>query len=135
MSVHYLIDTDWVAHYFKGTAAIVARLDALEEGSLAISVVSLAELYEGMYGSRNPIKRQADITKFLTWVEVLGLDEEVCRRFGQERDRLRKVGNLPGDMDLLIGATALRHNVTLLTNNRRHFERLAGIRIESLPTT
>jgi len=37
-----------------------------------------------------------------------------------------------GDMDLLIGATALQHNLTVLTNNRRHFERIEGLRIESL---
>jgi predicted nucleic acid-binding protein len=37
-----------------------------------------------------------------------------------------------GDLDLLIGATALHHDLTLLTNNRRHFERIEGIRIESV---
>ena len=44
MSFQYLVDTDWVAHYFKGTAGIVSRFDTLEEESLAISVVTLAEL-------------------------------------------------------------------------------------------
>jgi len=37
-----------------------------------------------------------------------------------------------GDCDLLIGATALRHNLTLLTNNRRHFERIEGLHMESV---
>ena len=37
-----------------------------------------------------------------------------------------------GDCDLLIGATALRQNLTLLTNNRRHFERIDDLRMESL---
>ena len=128
----YLIDTDWVAHYFKGRPDIVARLDSLEDETLAISVITLAELYEGMYGARDPTKRQRDITDFLRWVAVLGLDEETCRLFGKERNRLRQEGNLPGDTDLLIGATALRHNLTMLTNNRRHFERIQGLQIESL---
>ena len=52
--------------------------------------------------------------------------------FGKERNRLRQEGNLPGDTDLLIGATAVRHNLTMLTNNRRHFDRIQGLRIESL---
>jgi predicted nucleic acid-binding protein len=38
-----------------------------------------------------------------------------------------------GDFDLVIGATALRHKFTLLTNNRRHFEAIEGLRIESQP--
>ena len=35
-------------------------------------------------------------------------------------------------MDMLIGATAIRHGLTLLTNNRRHFERLRGLNIISV---
>ena len=65
-------------------------------------------------------------------MEVVDLDEEICRIFGRERGRLRSDGNLIGDMDLLIGATALRHGLTLLSNNRRHFERIEGLAIESV---
>lgn len=132
MSLQYLIDTDWVVHYFKGRQAIVKRLDALENESLAISVATLAELYDGLYGARDPRKREADLQDFLQWVTVLGLDEETCRLFGKERSRLRQAGNLPGDIDLLIGATALRHGLTVLTNNSNHFGRIAGLRVESL---
>jgi tRNA(fMet)-specific endonuclease VapC len=61
---------------------------------------------------------------------IFGLDEETCKIFGKERGRLRTAGLLIGDCDLLIGATALRHRLTLLTNNRRHFERIEGLRME-----
>ena len=132
VSLQYLIDTDWVIHYFKGRPAIVARLDAQEEGSLAISIITLAELYDGMYGSQDPSHREQQLRGFLEWLAVLGLDRETSRLFGRERSRLRRAGNLPGDMDLLIGVTALRHDLTLLTNNRHHFDRIEGLRIESL---
>ena len=132
MSLKYLIDTDWVVYYFKGRQAIVKRLNAIEDESLAISVVTLAELYDGLYGSRDPRKREQDLQNFLQWVTVLRLDEETCRLFGKERSRLRQAGRLPGDMDLFIGATALQHGLTILTNNSNHFGRIAGLRIESL---
>ena len=45
---------------------------------------------------------------------------------------MRAAGNLIGDLDILIGFTALRHGLTLLTNNRRHFERLQGLNIVSV---
>ena len=48
------------------------------------------------------------------------------------RDLLRAAGLIIGDCDLLIGATALRHNLTLLTNNRRHFERIERLHMESV---
>ena len=63
---------------------------------------------------------------------ILNIDEETCKIFGKERGRLRAAGLMIGDCDLFIGATALRHNLTLLTNNRRHFERIEGLRIESV---
>ena len=134
MTVRYLVDTDWVIHYLKGRRPFVERLRVLEEQGLAISVINLGELYEGVYGATEPEKREQGLKDFLQGVTVLGLDEETCRIFGQERQRLRRAGNLPGDLDLFIGATALRHNLIVLTNNRSHFERIESLRIESLPS-
>ena len=68
---------------------------------------------------------------FLEAVEVVPLDDAACRLFGAERARLREEGNLIGDMDILIGATAISNNLTLLTNNTRHFQRMEGLRIGS----
>lgn len=48
MRLEYLVDTDWAIHYLNGQSQIVARLDALKESGLALSVISLAELYEGV---------------------------------------------------------------------------------------
>lgn len=134
MTFNYLIDTDWVAHYFKGRPDTVTRLQALRSQGLGISIVTLAELYDGVYGARNPQAKEKVLKKFLEWATIVGLDADTADVFGKERHRLRQAGNLIGDMDLLIGVTAVRHNVTLLTNNRRHFERITGIQIESLPT-
>jgi tRNA(fMet)-specific endonuclease VapC len=132
MSLHYLIDTDWVIHYLHAHAAIVARLDELQPQGLALSMISLAELYEGVYYSRDPEGDEQDLNHFLRGVTVLGLDTDIAKIFGRERGRLRAAGTLIGDLDLLIGATALHHNLTLLTNNRGHFERIAGLRMESM---
>jgi tRNA(fMet)-specific endonuclease VapC len=131
MSLQYLIDTDWVIHYLHAHAAIVARLDELQPQGLALSIISLAELYEGVYYSRDPEGDEQDLADFLRGVTVLGLDTDIAKTFGRERGRLRAAGILIGDLDLFIAATALQHNLTLLTNNRRHFERIDGLRMES----
>lgn len=52
--------------------------------------------------------------------------EEVCIIFGREMARLRQVGMPVGDMDMLIAATALRHDLTLLTADR-DFERIENL--------
>ena len=58
-------------------------------------------------------------------------DLETCKVFGRERGRLRAARTPIADFDLLIGATALRYDLTLLTNNRRDFEVIQGLQIES----
>jgi tRNA(fMet)-specific endonuclease VapC len=132
MTLQYLIDTDWVIHYLNGREDIVNRLHTLRPSGLGLSVVALAELYEGVYHSRDPDKDEQGLSDFLRGVTVLGIDEETARIFGRARGRLRSTGQIIGDMDLLIATTALQYNLTLLTNNRRHFDRINGLRIESV---
>jgi tRNA(fMet)-specific endonuclease VapC len=132
MSMRYLIDTDWVIHYLNGRDDIVRRLDALQREGLGISVISLAELYEGIYYSTDPEGNEQDLHDFLRGVSILGIDEEICKLFGRERGRLRKAGQLIGDFDLMIAATGLHYGLTVLTNNRQHFERVEGLQIESV---
>jgi hypothetical protein len=77
-------------------------------------------------GDRDPEGNARALQDFLRGVTLLPVDERTCQIFGRERGRLRAAGLLIGDVDLLIGATALQHELTLLTNTRRHFERLDG---------
>jgi len=132
MSLRYLIDTDWVIHYLNGRDDIVRRLHELQREGLGVSVISLAELYEGIYYSTDPEGNEQDLHDFLRGVSTFGIDEEICKIFGRERGRLRKAGQLIGDFDLLIAATGLHYGLTVLTNNRQHFERVEGLQIESV---
>ena len=132
MPMQYLTDTDWVVNYKNGVPSAVGALDALRPQGVGISIVSLAELYEGVFHSRDTEGEARALRNFLLDVEVVHLDDEICRIFGEQRGRLRAEGNIIGDMDILIGATAIRYNLTLLTNNVRHFSRLEGLDIVSV---
>ena len=63
---------------------------------------------------------------------ILGIDERICRIFGKERGRLRWQGRIIGDFELLIASTCLYHNLTLFTNNARHFEAVENLKILSV---
>ena len=128
----YLIDTDWIIHYLNGQREIVKRLVSLRKEGLAISVISLAELYEGVYYSTNPEGDKKALDDFLTGVSILGLEDEICKIFGKERGKLRKLKIVIGDFDLLIAATCLCYNLTLLTNNIRHFKMVEELNIVSI---
>ena len=131
MTLRYLLDTDWVIHYLHGHQDIIRRVNALSDQGIALSVISLAELYEGVYFSSNPKNNEAALHDFLRGVTVLSVDEETCKIFARQRGRLRAIGKPVGDFDLLIGATGLRYGLIVLTNNRRHFEPIEDLSIES----
>ena len=130
--MEYLIDSDWVIDCLNGIHRVARRFDELQPYGVDISIVSTAELFDGVYGSMDPEREELVLSEFLSHLEVVRLDEDVCRIFAMERRRLRAAGTPIGDMDLFIGATAIRHGLTLLTNNRRHFERLQGLSILSV---
>ena len=130
--MQYLLDTDWVVHCLHGVTRVTARLDQLMPDGFGLSIVSMAELYQGVFFSTDPEGNERALHQFLAGIDVLPIDDAVCRIFASERGRLRAAGTPIGDFDLLIGSTAIRHNLTLLTNNRRHFERMQGLRILSV---
>ncbi len=127
----YLVDTDHAIDYLAGDERVVEFLLSLLPQGLAISILVLAELYEGVIYSKDPRKSEAGLRDFLSMVKVLGIDEETCKIFAKERGRLRREGALIGDFDLMIAATALRHNLVLVTHNRRHYSRVEGLKIAS----
>jgi len=132
MKVAYLIDTDWIIDYLNDREPVASRLEELRGEGVGISIISLAELYEGVYNSRDPEDSENKLLGFLSGVTILGIDEGICRTFGKERGKLRKRGLLIGDLDLFIASSSLYYELPLCTNNRRHYERIEGLRVISV---
>jgi tRNA(fMet)-specific endonuclease VapC len=124
----YLLDTDWIIDHLNGKREVTSRIESLAKDGIAVSVISVAELFEGVHGSRDYEKSLKALESFLKGFTVINLDVEVCKIFGRERNKLRKIGKTIGDFDLLIGSLCLRHNLVLLTNNKAHFDRIDDLR-------
>lgn len=130
--MQYLLDTDWAIEYLHANGRFVDRIASLLPDGIGVSVITLAELYEGVAGSSDRRRSERELRQLIDRLDLLGVDDEVAGIFGSERNRLRAERRMIGDLDLLIGATALRHDLTLLTNNRSHFERISSLSIESI---
>lgn len=122
--MRYLVDTDWIIDALAGIPDAITTLRQVARGGISVSIVSIAELYDGAYGSRNPQAEIARIQQFLVAYPVINLSDAIVDRFGQIRSQLRSQGLLIPDMDLLIGVTAVTHNLTVMTRNVRHFGRI-----------
>ena len=82
--MNYLIDTSWIVGHLRGTPQIVSSIQDLQDEGLAVSVVSVAELYEGVFRSSQPEANEESLKDFLGTVTVLGITEDVAKRYGQE---------------------------------------------------
>ena len=89
----------------------------------------MAEVYEGAFGTFDPETTVADFREFLSGFAILPVTDAVVERFARLRATLRREGQLIPDLDLLIAATALEADLTLLTRNVQHFERIVDLRL------
>lgn len=125
----YLIDTDWVIDYLKGIERAGRLFDSLSHAGIAISLITYGEIFEGIYYGRAPQQQEQIFRSFLQVCRVLPLSTGSMERFAHIRGLLRAKGQLIGDADLLIAATALEHDLTLLTQNLRHFKRIPTLKL------
>jgi len=127
--VSYLVDSDWIVDALAGVDSALKVLEELSEEGLAVSIISVGEILEGAYGFPDPDSHRLRFRQFLSGFNLLDLSEPVMEVFARIRSELRREGQLIPDFDLLIAATALHHNLVLVTRNTRHFSRIPGLRL------
>lgn len=125
----YLIDSDWLIDAASGRELARQLIRSLARSNPAISAISVAEVSEDAFHAADPVSALADVREFLSDFIVLSVTTETAERFASQRATLRRQGQPLADMDLLIAATALEHNLTLVSRNARHFARVPGLRL------
>jgi predicted nucleic acid-binding protein len=125
----YLIDTDWAIDALGGRERAARTLERLGTQRPYVSLISVAEMYDVAFNSPNPEAHLARSRRFLSAFRILGLNDQIAERFAETRAFLRRRGMLIPDLDLLIAATALHYDLTPLTFNMRHFERVPDLRV------
>jgi predicted nucleic acid-binding protein len=124
-----LLDADWVIQALANRPHAVLTINRLAAQRIAISIVTVAEIYEGAFGSANPEARLISYRGFLSRFRVLPLIDSIVERFAEIRAFLRHRGIHIPDFDIMVGATALHYDLTVLTYNVRHLERIPNLRI------
>jgi tRNA(fMet)-specific endonuclease VapC len=125
----FLLDTDSVSFALRGHGRVAQRIVEHRPSELAISSITLAELKYGA-DRRNSRKLHTIIDVFTGNVAVLPFDEACAVRFGKLASELVARGTPIGDFDTLIAAHAMHLGATLVTNNTKHFTKVAGLKTE-----
>lgn len=130
--MRYLLDTCVISDFIKGEPNTLARIRQTPPSEIAVSSITVMELRYGL--QLNPQRAQKVepvISNFLTSVVLLPFDEVDAEQAGQIRSSLKTQGQPIGAYDVLIAATALRHQLIMVTANQREFERIPGLQVEN----
>ncbi len=122
-----MLDTDVASFVIKRKSqALEAKLSTLNASQVGISAITRAELLYGL--KRLPSEHQLHLAvhHFLKIIRVLAWDEGAAGWYAEIKHQLHTSGQPIGDMDMLIAAHALSAGAILVTNNSRHFQRIAA---------
>ena len=126
----YLLDTCIVVFLFRDKYDVAPKLDAVGLENCYISEITIAELQAGVEKSSSKQFNQMMLDKFVQMVNVIPFSS-VIKRYAKEKVATEKQGTPVADFDLLIGCSALENNLTMVTDNVKHFAPIPGIIIEN----
>ena len=127
-----IVDTDTISYFFRGNADVATKLDEylVEHGFVYISVVTYYEILNGLY-FKDAKNQLAQFEKFVSLNKLLQLTAEIAKESAEIYADLRAKGQPVGHNDTLIAGTAIVHDLTLITNNTRHFSRISGLHLDN----
>lgn len=131
----YLFDTDALSEVMRKRPLprYLSWLRGIPREDQFASAVSIAELYEGAHRSRHRdvlLRRIDEVV--VPAINILPFDLGVAKVFGRLQADLIAQGLSPGDADVQIAATAVRHGLALVTGNLRHHERIPELRLDPI---
>jgi tRNA(fMet)-specific endonuclease VapC len=127
----YLLDTNACIRILNGSSTLlIARMRSHAPSEIRVSSVTRADL---LYGARRSARVSGNLRLLATFfapLVSLPFDDSCAEQCGALRASLAAAGRPIGPNDLLIAATALAHDATLVTRHLREFSRVTGLRIE-----
>jgi tRNA(fMet)-specific endonuclease VapC len=125
-----MLDTDTVSFALRDHGQVVARIVEHRQSELCVSAITVAELRFGADRRKAP-KLHRLIDGFTGDVAVMPFDEACATQFGRIASELAERGTPIGDIDVMIAAHAITLEVTLVTNNTKHFSRVPELKVEN----
>lgn len=127
-----LIDTDILSMFFRGDEKVKENFQLYLEkyDEITISILTYYEIVSGLK-HRDAKKQMKAFVEFSSHSLIYNLSEKSTEISAGLYANLRKKGTPVDDIDLLIAGIALEHDLTLVTNNTSHFDRIEGLEVEN----
>lgn len=128
--MHYLIGTNIIIYRLKNLGNVNANFLRNKDKHMSLSVVSYGELVFGAKKSKAVEKNMETVNAIKVIFPLIEITSEIMNTFGEIKAYTQKIGKTIDDMDLLIAATAITNDFTLVTHNTKHFENIPNLKIE-----
>jgi tRNA(fMet)-specific endonuclease VapC len=128
-----LLDTDILSEVIKGrdvNVQLCAQAYLADHGQLQFSIITRYEILRGLK-AKVAFRQALAFEQQCAQSIVLPLDDDVVVQAAEIYGLLKKQGTVIGDADILIAATALVHDLTLVTGNLGHFRRIPTLQCET----
>jgi tRNA(fMet)-specific endonuclease VapC len=120
----YLVDSNVVIDHLGEVPEVSQFLDRFAQGGIVISIVTYMEAFQGVIQSEHPEEASEKFSAFIDTVLILPFSFAVAERCARLRETLRSQNKRVKSraLDLIIAATALEYNLTLVTKNTDDFK-------------
>ncbi|MEK6910611.1 MAG: type II toxin-antitoxin system VapC family toxin [Nanoarchaeota archaeon] len=127
------LDTSFVIDYLRGreNARKVYQNFKISGESLNISAIVITELITGAYVSKKTEEEISKVKNFLAETSIFDFTEDDAFEAGKIEAQLMKKGDSIEPEDIMIASTALLNEETLVTRNKKHFEKIPNLKIVS----
>jgi tRNA(fMet)-specific endonuclease VapC len=127
----YMLDTNICIYIIKKKSGnVLAKIKANRGNGLAISSITLAELWHGVEYSASREKNTIALIEFLAIVKIMSFDDKAAEEYGRVKADLQRRKCLIGPLDTLIAAHAKSNGMVIVTNNTKEFSRVEGLKVE-----
>jgi tRNA(fMet)-specific endonuclease VapC len=127
----YLLDTCAVSDFFRGIGDAAKHLKSIPPEQVALSSVTEMEVIYGFLLNPSAQRKfEQAFTGICSVATILPFDRDCARTAARIRAKLKIAGMTIGPWDLLIAATAVTHDCTLVTSNTAEFERIGELKLE-----
>jgi tRNA(fMet)-specific endonuclease VapC len=127
----YLLDTNIISYWMRGDQTIIEKIKCCSPAELALSTITLAEIYYGI--ERSPVKkkeRRKKIERIKSLLDIYPFNEHAAIAYGVIRARLQKTGRPISERDLQIASIAVANRLCVVTHNTKEFSRIQKLSVE-----
>jgi len=125
----FLIDTDIIIYSLKNNENVIRNFNLYSQEPKAVSIITIGELLYGAYKSQRKVENLGKVRRVADIFPVIEISMTIIDTFAHLKADLNAKGIVVDEFDLLIGATALSMNYSIVTNNVKHFEKIPDLTI------